>query len=326
MSQTYSGTQAHYLSPKRRDPVKRYAEEPISRAVLRDAVDRIGLPEGAPVRVLDLGCGIGDGLELLAELDREVDYTGLDSDQGMIETASARAPHARFVRADMRDPLPDADFDLYMSSGVPYSHLPAEEIEAVLCRIFERITARGHRASVVADVLGRYSVEWAPNWDHERWDYAMTFFEAERKPQGTPMTFLSSARFGELITNAARRAGVSLPWLDFVDRSVLLGRHTATGTFNPELPAYRRMVNELSAGEPVEFERLLFQAPESGAPAEVLEFFTGFAERWNTAVHTAIEEGAAPSALAESLLRCERETRGGIGAGHSLIASMLVEV
>ncbi|WP_031467022.1 class I SAM-dependent methyltransferase [Sciscionella sediminilitoris] len=319
----YAGARAHYLSPKRRDPVKRLAEEPVSRTLLREAV--AGLGHHGPVRVLDLGCGTGDGLDLLSGVPHAVQYTGLDSDADMVHTAAELHPDARFVRGDLRGPLPEGEFELYMSSGVPYSHLPADQIEQALRGIFERVRETGKPAALLADVLGRYSIEWLPNWGRTRWDYAMTFFEGESAPAGEPMTFLAGEDFAAVVRNAASSAGVRLADTRFTDRSVLLGRHTATRTFNPHIPPYRKLVNDLHSGtETGGFERLFFDPPRKGAPPAVLEFFTELASRWNGIVRAAIDQEQPGTALAEELLRCERDNRSGLGVGHSLIASMRV--
>src|ERR1700710_2149550 len=131
----YASAIPHYLSPDRRDPVKRYWEEPFSQAVLRSAV--AGLPTAAgAVRVLDIGAGTGDGFSLLSSaLQRPddtgrpspaVDYVGMDFDPHVVVLANdlhEKTPNVTFVQGDVLDGVPDEPFDLYMSAGGPYSHL-----------------------------------------------------------------------------------------------------------------------------------------------------------------------------------------------------------
>src|SRR5437016_8789151 len=64
---SYRDARSHYLSPKRRDPVKTLMEEVVSHQVFADAVQRLALAPDQPLRVLDLGCGVGDGLNLLTQ-------------------------------------------------------------------------------------------------------------------------------------------------------------------------------------------------------------------------------------------------------------------
>src|ERR1700712_5962206 len=96
----YASAIPHYLSADRRDPVKRYWEEPFSRSVLRTAAAGLGDADGSPLRVLDVGSGTGDGFQLLsralqeaaavaptAAAERRFEYVGMDCDASMVTTA-----------------------------------------------------------------------------------------------------------------------------------------------------------------------------------------------------------------------------------------------
>lgn len=337
----YREARAHYLSPKRRDPVKTLMEEVVSHRIFADAVRRLDLAPGQALRVLDLGSGAGDGLRLLTEAHGElspiasahpIEYVGLDADPDMVDIANTLHPGAgvSFQVGDMRDPLPDADFDLYLSCGVPYSHLAAEEVSAVLAGIVRRIVASRRRAAIIVDVLGRYSIEWAPNWHAQRWNYAMTFFEDTSERLEQPMTFFDRISLGEVIAEGTRQGGTQPADVGFTDRSVLVGRHTATKSFNPSIPPYRTLINELARGSSVSPRDLYFDPPTSGAPEEVLRFFTTLATSWNGVLDLASSSGrtavieSAP-ALAAELLRCEAQEQRGLGVGHSLTATVIVD-
>jgi SAM-dependent methyltransferase len=86
-----------------------------SRAVLADAVaagwfGRAGRPP-AP-RVLDLGCGAGDSVDLFRSLDRDVRWTGADIEDSA-EVAQRTRTDADFVTFDgERLPFADGSFDL----------------------------------------------------------------------------------------------------------------------------------------------------------------------------------------------------------------------
>jgi hypothetical protein len=133
-----------------------------------------------------------------------LEYVGLDADADMVETAAAihDVPGTSFRTGDMRDELPAGPFDLYLSCGVPYSHLTPDEMVAVLSGIMARIIDAGRRAAIVVDVLGRYSIEWTPNWGASRWNYAMTFLEDTTERLEQPMTFYDQTALNAAISAA----------------------------------------------------------------------------------------------------------------------------
>jgi SAM-dependent methyltransferase len=319
-------------------------EEVVSHRVFADAVQRLGLPAGQPLRVLDLGCGLGDGLALLTQPHADLapvasghrlEYVGLDADADMVETAAAihDVPGTSFRTGDMRDELPAGPFDLYLSCGVPYSHLTPDEMVAVLSGIMARIIDAGRRAAIVVDVLGRYSIEWTPNWGASRWNYAMTFLEDTTERLEQPMTFYDQTALNAAISAAAQRAGVPQAEVSYTDRSILVGRHTATRAFNPAIQPYRTLVNDLARGSSaVAPAELAFDPPTTGAPDEVLGFFHTLAARWNKL----LEEASSPTqhqtgagrdavALATDLLQAEMHEQRGLGTGHSLTATVIVD-
>ncbi|RZT85910.1 methyltransferase family protein [Pseudonocardia sediminis] len=338
---SYEGAAQHYLSPQRRDPVKVGSEEPVSRRIIARALSWLELPEDAPVRVLDVGSGTADGFSLLTAPDEDgvvvlpesrCRYVGLDVDPEMVTTASAvvTSPQASFVLGDVRDDLPDGEFDLYLSCGVPYSHLTTGELGEALESVLGSITASGRRAVVIVDVLGRYSVEWRPRWHLDRWDYAMSFFAGGGEHIEEPMTFYDRPSLDRIVTDAAAATGAPITRRAFTDRSVLLGRHTATGTFHPEVPRFRSLVNALvrDPGD-VRAEQLRFSPAVDGAPEPVLAHLASFAGRWNAALEPYAGRAlsaADAAALAGELLACERDAAdAGLGVGHSFTATLLVE-
>lgn len=75
----------------------------------------------APLRLLDVGCGLGLLLDWLAEnqlLDR-VDYTGVELSQPMFDAVTKRWPDQRFHFRDIRDqPYPESSFDFCIVCGI----------------------------------------------------------------------------------------------------------------------------------------------------------------------------------------------------------------
>lgn len=80
----------------------------------------LGLPRGA--RVLEIGCGRGIALPVLARRLRPVRLVGIDIDASLLAEASRRlrqsATRAELIVADVRQlPFPDQHFDLVIDFG-----------------------------------------------------------------------------------------------------------------------------------------------------------------------------------------------------------------
>ena len=61
---TYKTAVNHYLSPERQDNVKTKWERPFSQDLTKALVSKILLnSQQKPVSIIDLGCGIGEGVE-----------------------------------------------------------------------------------------------------------------------------------------------------------------------------------------------------------------------------------------------------------------------
>lgn len=336
-STSYATATAHYLSEDRRDAVKRHWEEPATRGMIAAALDALGHGPSDPLRVLDVGAGTGDALRLLRETvgDAPVGYLGIDTDPDMVATATDLhdgQPGVAFERHDVREPVEDGPFDLVLSTGVPFSHLRHDELRAALACLFAGIP-RGHRCAAVVDVLGRYSLEWVPNWDRETWRYAMSFFAGTDDVPHSEMTFHSRESLWSAVTDAASAAGARVRTAAFRDRSVAVGRHTATAEFDPHVTPYRTLVNRLYAGATdLDVGDLAVRPPDGPAPGPVHAFFDRFAAAWNERLADAraieLELGASPAAriaLAERLRALEHGLQSGLGTAHSLSALLVVE-
>src|SRR6266498_3734311 len=120
-----------------------------------EVFDRLGELIGGPLsayldgvlhqrgeRAVDLGCGTGRHVALLAGRYREV--LGVDVSEPMLEIANRRRAGAgvRFVRRDLRDLRPDRDgrFDLVLSAHTLHH---VEDLDATLERIRELVAPGG---------------------------------------------------------------------------------------------------------------------------------------------------------------------------------------
>ena len=333
-SSPYTAGLEHYSSPARRDAVKRLWEEPVTHAIIRKATYSMHPEE--PLRVMDIGCGAGDGFQFFADAltGTQISYLGIDIDDGLLNLAKekfAGAPRTAFVKSDIVEQIPADPVDIYFSCGVPYSHLTEEELKDALRRIFTAIRENRTCSTVVVDVLGRYSIEWAGKWHSSRWNYCMSFFSGDAEVPDSPMTFWGSQELIGCIASAARAARVTVNSVSFVDRSIMVGRHTATRDFNRNIPAYRSLVNNLFEGKSdVKSADLFFPAQLPIGPTAVAAFQQDFHRRWNSVVDQ-MSQGSVyvprrvMRYLAEALCSLEHRLSPGLGVGHSLSAIVTVD-
>jgi SAM-dependent methyltransferase len=90
-------------------------------ATLLSPIDFSNYSKDEPLRLLDVGCGLGLLLEYLTAnslLDR-VDYTGVDLVDWILKEARRRWPRHRFDQRDIRDqPYPDDAFDYAIACSI----------------------------------------------------------------------------------------------------------------------------------------------------------------------------------------------------------------
>ncbi|MBR7671662.1 class I SAM-dependent methyltransferase [Streptomyces daliensis] len=330
----YAAGVSHYASPGRRDSVKQKWEEPVTHEIIATATGPV--PEDSPLRVVDIGCGGGDGLRLFTEAlpEAELDYHGIDIDEALLALGRDSTPEgvrALFSRGDMLYDIPDHPADVYFSCGVPYSHLTEEELGHVLRQIFGKIRSNRTSSTVVVDVLGRYSIEWWTKWQESRWDYRMSFFHNGEESVPTPMSFWDSQSLIGCIGRASRDSSTTVNTVSFHDRSIMTGRHTTTGEFNPGLAPYRTLVNHLEdEGDDVRAHDLLFPHETPLAPSAITAFHETFRQKWNEVVEK-YSKGSVfvprdrMKNLAKSLRETERRYSPGLGVGHSLTAVITVD-
>lgn len=118
----------------------------VARQIARSVVDLAGLASGAGV--LEIGAGTGEIGRWLVEAG--LDYTGLDSSQGMLDQFRQRSASARLVCADANAvwPLADASAKAVFGSRV-FHLLDADHVAAQ----FRRVAAPG--ASLIAGRVER---------------------------------------------------------------------------------------------------------------------------------------------------------------------------
>jgi len=261
------------------DNVRRYWEDEVTRVNIRACLEDLMARKERNLerlRILDLGCGSGDGYELLYDIrakepsliDHKLNlitpeslevYRGVDISEPLVE--QAREVHGsngklRFELGDFSQGLPlsdgDRSYDIYFTSYGTLSHLK----DAELVELLAETAKHGNKGSIlVCDWLGRYSYEWQDLWQpQEEPDYTMDYVvsyiypEEERKEKELDhliLRLISPREVEDLVQKASRKAGVEIRLLKMFDRSILVGRHMDTGDYNSYCQPIRAAVNSL---------------------------------------------------------------------------------
>jgi len=264
----FYGIERGGLSGKK-DNVRKYWEDAFIKAAVRPAIESL-LARNARLRIVDLGAGSGEGLELLAHippsehvktrvpfvLDKpqvEV-YYGVDVSPAMVEQGQANyrgREYARFLEADLSHGFPlgsEAPFHVYFSSYCSLSHLTVSELEHLSAQVFAH-AAKG--SIVVYDVYGRHSAEWPIYWDknaYQQLPYNMAYLlpPEEQDPKTAhwfDVTFWTANELVDTIQRAGAASGRRVNVLLLKDRSILVGRHMDTCFFKPTRFGVRHQVN-----------------------------------------------------------------------------------
>jgi SAM-dependent methyltransferase len=256
----------------KKDNVRKYWEDVSIKMSIRPVIERI-LERKNKIRILDLGCGSGEGVELLTHIppsdalatvhkefvivenDIEI-YKGVDLSLAMVEQGKHNYPHLKqveFVQGDLSEGFPfsgDDPYDIYFSSYASQSHLSFDELGRLTKEIFSHISDRGY---LVFDVFGRNSPEWPRYWGrdcHTALPYTMAYLlqPQERNPEKIEwfdVTYWSASELVGLIESAAESAKRKARVVTMQDRSIFVGRHMDTGIFKEKCHQTRMAINHL---------------------------------------------------------------------------------
>jgi len=304
------------------DNVRRYWEDQITGQSLRPYIQKLisrckSLTRR--LRIMDLGCGSADGLELLSGIaDREADlgvdevdlltpdvlgvYKGIDFNEDLLRQAReiyGSNPKMVFEQADFIQGLPlpkgEKPYDLYFTSYGTCSHHNKDE---TLVRLLADIARRTEDyCIIVSDWLGRYSYEWQTLWTNDlsrnrNMDYVVSYIyekeEAEARRdqlQHLTLRLMSRQEAEGIVSRASKRAGIEIKPLLFFDRSTFTGRHMDTAEYNPHAQPIREAVSSLH--EP-NFRTNLTSLIINYVPKPGFDFLNDYFEHlqmcWNTLV------------------------------------------
>lgn len=297
------------------DNVRIFWEDQIRRRFLRPHLLRRDPKRERPMRVLDLGCGSGQGFALLTQIERDprslalhhewvlqeadLEYIGADLSEAMIAKGRENyrdRENVFFFQADLNDGLGalcrEQPFDVYFSSYGSFSHLARRNMVRLLADI---ATHAQPGALVVLDFNGRYSIEWPEFWaartEAEKVrDYTMNYLYlgdpgAMARADHFPLRFWTGDEIPRLAADASRRAGRRLSIVDQMDISLLVGRHVDTAQYHPALQPLRSRVNSLHQDfVRTDLDQLLVDPALAGSHPVVTPVLARLIHSWNALV------------------------------------------
>ncbi len=308
---------------KKYDNVRVYWEDEVTRAFLvrhLEPLVRRRTEEGRGIRILDLGCGSGDGFEFVVGMDRgaaglsEVDtrligdgdleqYRGIELNRDLLAQNLERwgdDPRMACSWGDFSKGLPveagEPPFDLYLASYGTLSHLTEDQTVGLLCDIVEQAE---DGALLVADWLGRYAYEWQELWDadlsEEQWmDYVISYiYPADQRKDADlaslDLRLLAREETDRVFRHVKEQTGVRLHAKEIFDRSIFVGRHMDTADYNSHLTPLRQAVNALfERNIRTDLESLLMDYHPHREVTGPNGFFSRFQYAWNALVGHAI--------------------------------------
>ncbi len=299
------------------DNVRRFWEDRITADFLAPALGDLVSRKATRndrMRILDLGCGSGDGFDLLTGVSRSKsvlrdvhtsalsmeiidEYIGLDLNEDLIlqaESCYGKNPKARFLQGDLSHGLPPQvealeAFDVYFAGYGTLSHFHDEQSVKIIADICRHAS---DGAVFVGDWLGRYSYEWQDLWHHpvDReyfMDYRISYIypEEERahvEVASFPLRLMNRNEIIAITNQAQRASGVKIKPVCFFDRSIYIGRHMETGDYNKNCPKIRSVVNSLfEQHRRTDLDRLLVDYVPRDGFGDQNTFFKSFFDSCN---------------------------------------------
>lgn len=243
----------------KKDNIRKYWEDVFIKLFLRPYIEKI-LEVKERIRVVDIGCGSGEGFELLTHIpkksyeasddeyfllstDQIEKYKGYDISPLMILQGQKNYSgynNVEFIRHDLSKGFPpqeEESFDLYFSSYSSLSHLKKGEFEELTTQIFSHIKGRAY---IVFDLFGKYSPEWPRYWgksNEEMLPYNMAYLiepgkRVSEKVETFYVAFWSAEELRATINKISSATGKQAKIAEMKDRSIFVGRHMDTGIFN----------------------------------------------------------------------------------------------
>ena len=296
------------------DNVRRFWEDEQMGLYLRPCLEPLVEKKescGERLNILDIGCGGGDGFDLITAINRSKSpvseyntrlvtpdnlglYCGVDMNEGLLKQAEAiykDTSNITFTCADLNncDVVTARPYDLYLANYGTLSHNTDEQT----VRFLDSIVRRADSGAVIAiDWLGRFSYEWQTLWTTEfeqnQWmDYVISYIYGGKKIKEKDLTCFPLRIMGReevmgIYRQVRQQTGGAITLRTIADRSSFVGRHIDTAQYNPHAQPLRRLVNSLF--EPnlaTDLDELIINYhPEEGFD-EVNAYYQRLTDYWN---------------------------------------------
>jgi SAM-dependent methyltransferase len=302
------------------DHVRRIWEDQVTRFAIRRALDehvRQVRQAGRSLRVVDLGCGSGEGWDLLCKVPVGAQtgrgryllgpedlgaYHGIDLCPDMVAACCESfrdRPQASFAQGDLNELASYLrrlqPFDLYYNSYGSLSHLADDGLRRLVSATLDH---QSGPLTLVIDVHGQFSPEWPGYWGYSRdataprmqpYNMVWMYPEAERarrleEQRNYRIRYWRGEELRSFLLDIPG-VGDRLRDLTLCDRSVLVGRHMDTGCFDPEVRPVRREVNTLFEFNTAARLDLLSVPPmPASGDLTVDAFFRDYSRAWDAVV------------------------------------------
>lgn len=312
--QGFYGVERGGLTGKK-DYVRKYWEDIAIKLTARSPIEGL-LTKRDEVRVADLGCGSGEGFELLTHIPvsrplssskqcfvvspEQISYTGVDISNSMVLQGRknyGNRNNVQFKQADLNKGFPlmsERPFDIYFSSYGSLSHLAPDKLQQLAEDILNHAEPR---ALLIFDLLGKYSPEWPIYWNENRMvlPYNMAYLTPpelrnKKTVQWCDACYWSPSLLNQMLEKTAKKTGREIKILESIDRSIFVGRHMETGLFGAPCLNYRYQINRFFdrdyRGETSHLTIDIDWCKEiGGTRPEVWARLQGYKNKWNCAIN-----------------------------------------
>lgn len=255
----------------KKDYVRKYWEDTIIKLIVRDPIEKL-LARRDNIRIVDLGCGSGEGFDLLTHIppskplnpgkqsfvlssDKISSYVGVDISHSMVQQGRKNYDNinnVKFEHADLNKGLQLIDehpFDIYFSSYASLSYLEPDKLQQLIEEILNHAEPG---AFIVFDLLGKYSLEWPKYWNMhiKMLPYNMAYLipddiRNDEHIHWHNTCYWTPSELSGMLNHASIKTNKKIKIISSVDRSIFVGRHMETGLFGAPKLNYRSNINHL---------------------------------------------------------------------------------